>query len=86
MTNEKVKHNKFGYGEVIDIRHNKVTIFFSESKESKTFKYPDIFENFMEAQDDDFKEKIFSDICSSKVEMGNEIKKLNENKKVKKKK
>ena len=67
MINQKVKHSKFGLGEIIDLKSDKITVIFDETKEEKVFKYPDAFEKFLEAKNNDFKEKIFEDICNRKM-------------------
>ena len=72
MINQKVKHTKFGIGEIIDLKSDKITILFEETKEEKTFKYPEAFEKFLEAKNNEFKEKIFEDICNRKMVIAKE--------------
>jgi hypothetical protein len=45
--NEKVKHVKFGTGEVVECDGTHIKIMFDSQVEAKTFAYPDVFEKFV---------------------------------------
>lgn len=72
MINEKVSHKKYGIGEIIEVKDDKISVIFEEGQEKKSFKYPEAFENFLSAQDNDFKEKIFEDICNRRMVIAKE--------------
>lgn len=56
MVGIKVKHNIFGVGTVLALDGNIITVEFSAGK--KKFVYPDAFEKFIEAEDQELQSKI----------------------------
>jgi len=72
MINEKVEHKKYGSGEIVEVKDDKITVIFEEINEKKSFKYPESFEKFLVAKNNEFKEKIFEDICNRKMVLAKE--------------
>lgn len=72
MINEKVEHSKYGVGEIIEVKNDKIIVVFNDANEQKSFKYPEAFEKFLVAKSNDFKEKIFEDICNRKMVIAKE--------------
>ena len=60
----KVKHKAFGIGEIVEIENNYITVAF-ETKTTK-FVYPNAFETFIQALDEDVQEAITSEIKEAK--------------------
>lgn len=72
MINEKVEHKKYGSGEIVEVKDDKITVIFEKINEKKSFKYPESFEKFLVAKNNEFKEKIFEDICNRKMVLAKE--------------
>ena len=63
MLNEKVKHIALGEGTIIDFNEGKkISVRFNNSEETKTFKYPDAFEKFLEFINPEMQEKALEDL------------------------
>ena len=60
----KVKHKAFGIGEIVEIENNYITVIF-ENKTTK-FVYPNAFETFIQAVDDEIQNIIASEITEAK--------------------
>lgn len=60
----KVKHKAFGIGEIVEIENNYITVIF-ENKTTK-FVYPNAFETFIQAVDDEVQNIIASEITEAK--------------------
>ena len=60
----KVKHKAFGLGEIVEIKDNYITVVF-ENKTTK-FVYPNAFETFIQAVDDEIQNIIASEIKEAK--------------------
>lgn len=75
IINEFVIHNKYGRGEIVDISGDKVDVKFETEK--KKFKYPDVFEKFLELENEELnvtlKEKA---INKTQLELDQTISKL----------
>lgn len=61
----KVKHKVFGVGEIVEYKDNYITVAFS-GKTTK-FVYPNAFETFIKAVDDNVQEFIASEIEKAKI-------------------
>ena len=76
MIGEKVIHNTFGEGEIIEVKSTEkfwqqhITVRFSSLK--KLFIYPDAFENFLYAKSGEFQSAVESAICLKNTEMDKE--------------
>lgn len=64
LLNEKVVHSSFGIGTITEVKGNFITVKFS-SRESK-FIYPDAFEKFIQAQNNEVQNAILAEISATK--------------------
>lgn len=61
LCGEKVKHDFFGKGEIVDFSNDYVTVLFDDSKEEKKFGYPSAFGAFLELDNKSFVKEIEED-------------------------
>ena len=59
MTGEKVLHGKFGVGIVKDIADGRIIIEF-DKKRTLTFPFPDAFNNYLTAEDENVQKALTS--------------------------
>ena len=52
LLNEKVSHNKFGAGTIVEVNSRKIKVKFSETKLPKIFGFPIAFEKFLVLADE----------------------------------
>lgn len=64
MVGTKVKHLRLGKGEIIAADDKSITVKFAIR--TMNFVYPDIFETFLKAEDEEVQASIMRDICESK--------------------
>ncbi|QSX07223.1 hypothetical protein JYG23_07735 [Sedimentibacter sp. zth1] len=78
LINEKVNHNKFGEGQIIDQVNNHILIQFSEAEGQKTFLYPDAFDHHLKLLNKAAKDSIKKDLDArlKEIEEDNERKRL----------
>ena len=50
LIKEKVNHISFGQGIILDVKADKVYVSFHSQEDTKAFKYPEAFENFLKAE------------------------------------
>lgn len=50
LTNEVVKHKKFGIGTIVESQSDYIVVLFHEANEKKKFIYPDALGEFLELQ------------------------------------
>lgn len=50
LTNEIVKHKKFGVGTIVESKSDYIIVLFHETSEKKKFIYPDALGEFLELQ------------------------------------
>lgn len=64
LLNQKVKHKKFGLGDIVDAEENHITVSFSIGE--KKFAYPMAFENFLCLEDSKLQESAIFDLKAFK--------------------
>lgn len=69
LINENVKHNKFGYGKIVDEQFGRIDIDFGSSIGIKSFLYPEVFENFLKLENESLQKE-----CLTLVEEKKKVK------------
>ena len=66
--NEKVKHVKFGEGNVVECDGTHIRILFQCENIEMTFTYPTVFEKFVRFDSQDAQDKVTDDLNTAKEE------------------
>ncbi len=66
--NEKVRHVKFGEGNVVACDGSHIRILFTCEDAEKTFSYPTVFEKFVKFDNLDAQRKVTDDLNTAKEE------------------
>ena len=66
--NEKVKHVKFGEGNVVECDGTHIRILFQCENIEKTFTYPTVFEKFVRFDSQDAQDRVTDDLNTAKEE------------------
>lgn len=67
--NEKVKHVKFGEGNVVECDGTHIRILFQCENIEKTFTYPTVFEKFVRFDSQDAQDRVTDDLNTAKEEV-----------------
>lgn len=59
LINEKVYHNKYGAGVIIDETNKRICIKFDQTEEKKEFLCPNSFEQYLKLQDNDLQKEYY---------------------------
>lgn len=57
LINEKVSHNKFGIGKIMEHTSLNVKVFFPQTDQAKFFQYPNAFEKFLTLENETLNEE-----------------------------
>lgn len=60
LINEKVNHNKYGTGVIVDETLKRIKVQFDQLEEQKEFLYPNSFEQFLSLQDEELQKECYA--------------------------
>ena len=59
LINERVNHNKYGEGVIVDENLKRIKVQFDQLEEQKEFLYPNSFEQYLSLQDEELQKECY---------------------------